>query len=112
MENIKVRKEKRKRGTRLKLKKAKFPRLSVFRSNKFTYAQIIDDEKGQTLASASDLQAKEPGKLKRAKEVGEILAQKALKKGIKKVVFDRGSYKYHGRVQALAEGAREGGLEF
>jgi large subunit ribosomal protein L18 len=94
------------------------PRLSVFRSNKHIYAQLIDDEKGETLVSASDLELKTEiikGKLKRqeiAKKVGETLAQKAIKKKIKKVVFDRGSYKFHGRIKALVDGAREKGLQF
>jgi large subunit ribosomal protein L18 len=83
------------------------PRLSVFRSNKHVYAQLIDDVRGETLVAASggaDVAA--------AGEVGKILAGKAMRSGIKKVVFDRGGYKYHGRVKALAEGARQGGLEF
>lgn len=81
------------------------PRLSVFRSNKYIYAQLIDDAKGATLLSAK-------GVKKAALKIGESLAKKALEKGIKKVVFDRGGYKYHGQVRALAEGARGGGLEF
>lgn len=129
-----------KRLRRQKRTRAKFlgtthrPRLSVFRSLKHIYAQIIDDEKKQTIVAASDLEFKKSKsqKLKvRKKEtkedkekkvqtrkvaiaykVGRLIAEKALKKKIKKVVFDRGPYKYHGRVQALAEGAREGGLEF
>jgi len=91
-------------------------RLAVFRSNKYIYAQIIDDEKGYTLVAASDLSnsgdLSNLGKIQRAKEVGKILAQKALKKKITEVCFDRRKYKYHGRVKALAEGAREGGLKF
>jgi large subunit ribosomal protein L18 len=92
------------------------PRLCVFRSNKHFYAQIIDDTKGYTICSASTLELKD--KIKKtwsqeaAKEVGKLIAQKALEKGIKKVVFDRRFYKYHGKVKACAEGAREGGLEF
>lgn len=82
---------------------SKRPRISVFRSNKYIYCQIIDDETGKTLVAAS---GKQPS------QVGRILAQKALKKGIKKVWFDRGRYKYHGRVKALAEEARKGGLKF
>jgi len=92
------------------------PRLSIFRSNKHIYAQIIDDSKGKTLVAVSE---KDLGKLKTklvktqiASLIGEMLAKKALKKKIKKVVFDRSGYKYHGRVKALAEGARKGGLEF
>jgi len=91
------------------------PRLCVFRSNKHIYAQLIDDKKGHTLISASDLELKNVGKLKKkekAFEVGKLVAEKAKKKNIKKIVFDRGGYKYHGKVKALAEGAREGGLMF
>jgi len=90
------------------------PRLCVFRSNRYIYGQIIDDSQGRTLVSASDLKIKKEKskKVERAKEVGRLIAQKALKAGVKKVVFDRGGYRYHGRVKALAEGAREGGLEF
>ena len=89
------------------------PRLSVFRSSKNIYAQIIDDEKGVTLVSASSLALKLKGnKTEVARQVGRALAEKALALGIKQVAFDRGPYKYHGRVKALAEGAREGGLEF
>lgn len=89
------------------------PRLSVFRSHQHIYAQIIDDTKGQTLVAASDMEI-EDGKTKvdRAYKVGELIAQKALAKKIKAVVFDRGGFKYHGRVAALAEGARKGGLQF
>lgn len=88
------------------------PRLTVFKSNKYVWAQIIDDEKGTTLTAISDKKVKAATKIERAKEAGMILAQKAIKKNIKKVVFDRSGYKYHGRVKALAEGAREGGLNF
>lgn len=103
------------------------PRLSVFRSNKYIYAQIIDDQKGATLVAVSEKDwpprkagkngegPKEEPKLDKmgmARKVGQILAEKASKKGIKRVVFDRGPYQYHGRVKALAEGAREGGLRF
>ena len=90
------------------------PRLSVFRSNKYIYAQVIDDAKGFTVASASSIE-KEIGsgvKQKVATEVGKLVAQRAAEKGIKSVVFDRGPYLYHGRVKALAEAAREGGMEF
>lgn len=94
----------------------KRPRLSVFRSNKTIYAQIIDDKARKTLVSASEkeikLKIKGKTKVEKARLVGEILAQKATKKKIKKVVFDRGSYRYHGRIKALAEGAKKGGLEF
>ena len=95
---------------------AQRPRLNVFRSSKNIYAQIIDDTKGITLVSASSLDAalKETygGNCEAAKAVGKLVAEKALEKGIKAVVFDRGGYIYHGRVAALAEGAREAGLEF
>lgn len=89
------------------------PRLSVFRSNKHIYAQLIDDEGGKTLLCASDLEIKQKDKKTDiAGAVGKQLAQKAKTVKIKAVVFDRGGYKYHGRVKALADGAREGGLEF
>lgn len=115
---------------------AERPRLSVFRSNRYIYVQLIDDEKGVTLAAASvedtenpsgrtefatghgaeeyaeNAEKRLPGKVEAAHRVGRVLAEKALKLGIKTVVFDRGGYKYHGRVKALAEGAREGGLKF
>lgn len=107
--------QKQTRHTRVKKKLgAKNPRLIVFRSNKFTYAQIVDDTSAKTLASASDLKMKsqKSTKLEKAKEVGASLAKIAIKKNVKKVVFDRSGYKYHGRVKAVAEGARSGGLEF
>jgi len=94
------------------------PRLCVFRSLRHIYAQIIDDEHGVTLAAASTLspeirdKIKTGGNIEAAKLVGQLIAKKALEKGIKKVVFDRGGYKYHGRVKALADAAREAGLEF
>lgn len=90
------------------------PRLSVYRSNKNIYAQIIDDTKGVTLASASTLDKDVKGTTKtdQAKSVGKLVAQRAAKKNIKKVVFDRGGYLYHGRVQAIADAARQNGLEF
>lgn len=90
------------------------PRLNVFRSLKNIYAQIIDDVNGTTLVSASSLELKDTygGNKEAAKEVGKLVAQKAIEKGISEVVFDRGGYIYHGRVQELAEGAREGGLKF
>jgi large subunit ribosomal protein L18 len=106
------------------------PRLCVFRSSRHIYAQLVDDEEGKTLVAVSDLKLKLPkqkapkskggkeegnprtGKVAKAFEVGKLIAKEALNKGIKKVVFDRGGYKYHGRVKAVAEGAREGGLEF
>jgi large subunit ribosomal protein L18 len=92
------------------------PRLSVFRSSKHIYAQIIDDAKGQTLAAASsnekDLRSKTGADTSAAAVVGKLIAERATKAGVKDVVFDRGAYIYHGRVKALAEGAREGGLNF
>lgn len=92
------------------------PRLSVHRTNKAIYAQVIDDVKGVTLASASsldkDASSKNGGNVEAAGKVGKLVAERAKKAGVKKVQFDRGSFLYHGRVKALAEGAREGGLEF
>ncbi|OGY99253.1 MAG: 50S ribosomal protein L18 [Candidatus Liptonbacteria bacterium RIFCSPLOWO2_01_FULL_52_25] len=89
------------------------PRLAVARSNRFIYAQLIDDASSHTLAHASSRELKEKkSKKDGAKLVGELLAKRAVEKGIKAVVFDRREYKYHGRVQALAEGARSGGLKF
>lgn len=106
------------------------PRLCVFRSGKHIYAQLVDDEKGKVLFSASDLKIKNralvkskgkdddkasvinQAKVNRAKEVGKLIAEKAKSSKIEKIVFDRGGYGYHGRVKAVAEGAREGGLKF
>jgi large subunit ribosomal protein L18 len=90
------------------------PRISVFRSNSEIYAQVIDDVAGKTLASASSLELKNAKgtKSELAGQVGKALAEKAKAAGIEKVVFDRGGYLYHGRVKALADGAREGGLKF
>ncbi len=106
------------------------PRLSVFRSHKHIYVQLIDDEKGRTILSSSDfnlsqgekgeikdkklgkMKVKEFNKVSSAYITGKSVAKKALSMGIKKVVFDKGSYKYHGRVEAIAEGARDGGLNF
>ncbi|MES2930890.1 MAG: 50S ribosomal protein L18 [Patescibacteria group bacterium] len=88
------------------------PRLSVFRSNSYVYAQVIDDTTGTTLVSASDMKAKDGSKTDRSKTVGMDVAKASLAKGIKKVVFDRNGFKYTGRVKALADAAREGGLEF
>ncbi len=130
------------RGIRHKRIRAKIkgtaqrPRFSVFRSNRYVYAQLIDDEKSKTLVSASSQEIKKSRaktktqtkvkskkekessttqrgeKIAVAFEVGKLAAKKALKKNIKKIVFDRGGYKYHGRIKAVAEGAREGGLKF
>lgn len=97
---------------------AERPRLNVFRSLRHIYAQVIDDDLGHTLVSSSTLdpelreQLKGLTKSQQAAHVGRVLAERALAKGVKKVVFDRGGYPYHGRVKALAEAAREGGLEF
>ena len=107
-----LRTKKKAMGTILK------PRISVFRSLKHIYAQIVDDEKGCTLVFASTLNLETKDKLKSTKNleaarlVGSDLAKRALAKNIKKVVFDRSGYLYHGRIKALAEGAREGGLKF
>jgi large subunit ribosomal protein L18 len=94
------------------------PRLCIFRSLNHIHAQLVDDSNGQTLVSMSTLNSQIRGKtngivkIKKAEEVGTLLAERALNKGIKQVVFDRGGYKYHGRVKALAEAARKAGLEF
>jgi large subunit ribosomal protein L18 len=92
------------------------PRLNVFRSNKHLYAQLIDDMSGTTLASAStmekDLNLESTSNVEAAKLVGELVAKRAVEKGITAVVFDRGGYLYHGRIQALADAARENGLQF
>jgi len=106
--------------TRRELKEVAYgrPRLSVFRSAKQIYVQVIDDTAGRTLAAASSIEKDMKAKLKTgadveaAKEIGKLAAERALKAGVTKVVFDRGSYLYHGRVKAVAEGAREGGLDF
>ncbi len=94
------------------------PRLNVFRSNSHIYAQVTDDTQGVTLVAASsldgELRSALSGKTKveQAKEVGKLVAERAIEAGIKEVVFDRGGYRYHGRVKALADGSREGGLKF
>jgi len=93
------------------------PRLSVYRSGKHIYAQLIDDGSRQTIAAASSLEQAKTGGAKTynvaaAAEVGKLIAQRAVEKGVKQVVFDRGGYLYHGRVKALAEAARQAGLEF
>ncbi|MGH6915597.1 MAG: 50S ribosomal protein L18 [Geminicoccales bacterium] len=112
--------ERRKRRTRYNVKRLAHgkPRLSVFRSGRHVYAQIIDDEQGRTLAAASSIDKELRGKLKTgadreaAAAVGRAVAERAAKAGVSQVVFDRGGYHYHGRVKALAEAAREGGLKF
>ena len=91
---------------------AERPRLSVFRSNKQIYAQVINDKAGVTLAAASSLGFEKMNKTEQAKKVGLLLAEKAKAAGVESVVFDRNGYLYHGRVQSLADGAREGGLNF
>ena len=105
--------------TRIRLKmrgSEQRPRLAVFRSLKHIYAQVIDDRAGKTLAAASSGEksssVKSGGNLAGAKEIGKLIAERAKTKGISKVVFDRGGYLYHGRVKALADAAREAGLEF
>ena len=120
MSRAKVTNARRKQRVRLALRRSANgrPRLSVFRSSKHIYAQVIDDEKGETVASASSMEKEMRGSgntgadIDAAKAVGKLLAERAVKAGIKEVVFDRGSYLYHGRVKALAEAAREGGLDF
>lgn len=95
---------------------AERPRLNVFRSSKHIYVQLIDDDKQITIAQAStvgkDSKIENGGNVEAAKEIGKQIAERALEKGVKKVVFDRGGYLYHGRVKALADAAREAGLEF
>ncbi len=107
---------KRRVRARVSRKRGARPRLSVFRSGKHIYAQLIDDDKGITLASASTLDkgaaVTKGSNVEAAEKVGKLIAERAVAAGIKKVVFDRGGYKYHGRVKALAEAAREGGLSF
>jgi large subunit ribosomal protein L18 len=109
----------RKRHTRIRLHLAgtgERPRLAVFRSNAQIYAQVIDDTVGRTLASASSLEASLRGvsgtKVERAAKVGELVAERAKAAGITKVVFDRAGFRYHGRIKALADGARGSGLDF
>ena len=110
----------RERRTRLKLRQTAHGRLrlSVFRSSQHIYAQVIDDAKGLTVAAASTLDADIKGAVKSganvaaAKAVGKLVAARALKAGVKEVVFDRGGYLFHGRIKALADAAREGGLAF
>ena len=111
-----ARRLKRRRRVRAKVRgSAERPRLAVFRSNKGIFAQLVDDETGRTIAGASWLglpKAFKGSKTEQAKEVGKLLAENGKKAGVKACVFDRGGYLYHGRVKALAEGAREGGLQF
>lgn len=120
MANSKQAFERRRDRVRRSLKKVANgrPRLSVFRSSKQIYAQIIDDGKGVTIASASTIESDLKGSLKTgadtaaAAAVGKLVAERAVAAGVKEVVFDRGGYQYHGRVKALADAARDGGLEF
>lgn len=115
---ISVQKERRQFRVRNKLRAGDRPRLSVFRSNKHIYAQIIDDAQGKTLVAASttepSLRSEESngGTTEAAAAIGKLVAERALEKGVKQVAFDRGSYRFHGRVQALADAAREAGLDF
>ncbi|HWD84259.1 MAG TPA: 50S ribosomal protein L18 [Solirubrobacteraceae bacterium] len=105
----------RRRRVRAKVRgTAQRPRISVFRSNRGIFAQLIDDEAGRTMAAVNwtegDLRSLDP--MEQSRKAGELLAERAKQAGVTDVVFDRGGYQYHGRVQALAEGAREGGLKF
>jgi len=105
----------RRRRIRAKIRgSAERPRLSVYRSNRGVFAQLIDDEAGKTLASVSWIESDLKGleRMEQAKKAGELLAKRATDAGLDTCVFDRGGYRYHGRVKALAEGAREGGLKF
>lgn len=107
--------ERKKRHLRIRAKlegTKKVPRLSVFRSNKFIYCQIIDDIAGKTLVQANTKELKLTNNIKSAEALGQDIAKKALAKGIKAIVFDRSGYKYHGRIKALAENARTAGLKF
>ena len=117
MSRTKVTNARRKQRVRLALRRSGGgrPRLSVFRSSKHIYAQVIDDEKGATVVSASSVDKSgktNGGNVAAAKAIGKLVAERAKEKGIKSVVFDRGGYQYHGRVKALADAAREAGLEF
>jgi large subunit ribosomal protein L18 len=118
MATVKVRTERRKATVRRAIKEAATgrARLTVHRSSKHIYAQIIDDLKGATVAAASsiekDMRSKTGANVEAAKAVGKLVAERAIQKGVKDVVFDRGGYLYHGRVKALADAAREGGLNF
>ena len=110
-----ARRLKRRRRVRAKVRgSAERPRISVFRSNRGIFAQLIDDDSGRTLASVNWIEPdlKSLGKMEQAKRAGELLAQRAKAANVETAVFDRGGYRYHGRVKALAEGAREGGLNF
>jgi len=118
MATVKARTARRQATVRRAIKEAATgrARLSVHRSSKHIYAQVIDDLKGATVAAASslekDMRAKTGANVDAAKAVGKLVAQRAVEKGVKEVVFDRGGYRYHGRIKALADAAREGGLQF
>ncbi len=120
MSKLSITNARRKQRVRLSLRRTANgrPRLSIFRSSKHISAQVIDDLKGETLASASSLEKtmRDDGKtgadVDAAKAVGKLLAERAVKNGVKEVIFDRGGYLYHGRVKALGEAARESGLSF
>ena len=120
MATVKARTERRKATVRRAIKEAATgrARLTVFRSSKHIYAQVIDDAKGATVAAASSIEKDMRGNLKTganieaAKAVGKLVAERAKQKGVTAVVFDRGGYLYHGRIKALADAAREGGLKF
>jgi large subunit ribosomal protein L18 len=118
MATVKARTDRRKATVRRAIKEAATgrARLTVFRSSKHIYAQVIDDGKGSTVAAASslekDMRSKTGANVDAAKAVGKLVAQRAIEKGVKTVVFDRGGYLYHGRIKALADAAREGGLQF
>lgn len=115
MANIKDRRIRIKKGIRKKLEGTSArPRLSVFRSNKVIYAQIIDDSKGMTITASSSIELDKKGgvNVSISKNVGKKVAEKAIASGVKEIVFDRNGYLYHGNIKALAEGAREGGLKF
>ena len=115
---ITIRKERRQFRVRNKVRAAGRPRLSVFRSNKHIYAQVIDDAAGRTIASASTVEPTQRGgevngnTTEAAAAIGKLLAERALQQGVKQVAFDRGAYRFHGRVQALADAARQAGLDF
>jgi len=118
MATVKARTERRKATVRRAIKEAATgrARLTVFRSSKHIYVQVIDDLKGSTVAAASslekDMRSKTGANVDAAKAVGKLVAQRAIEKGVDSVVFDRGGYLYHGRIKALADAAREGGLKF
>jgi large subunit ribosomal protein L18 len=110
-----ARRLKRRRRVRAKIRgSAERPRISVFRSNRGLFVQLVDDDDGRTLASVNwtEPELRNLGRMEQAKRTGELLAQRANAAGVEQAVFDRGGYQYHGRVRALAEGAREGGLRF